>query len=691
MTATTFAGHTDVGRRRSRNDDRWGADPAQGLYMVADGVGSTSHGDLAAALVVDMLPAYVARHLAGADLRDPQAIARLGGAVVEMCDDLYARSQTDSQLGSADTTLVAAVVGDSCALIAHLGDSRAYLYRDRRVQRLTSDHTIVQAVMDAGELSEEAAAHHPNRSVVTRHVLMTPPAKPDVSIRELQPGDRILLCSDGLHGVVDDATLAVILTENPDPTEACRVLIDAANQGGGPDNITVVLVNADHGPATAPAAAAATVPDRVVAPPSPAPPNPVPPPVGADLAATQRRSVERPSPSVPQTPPSVTPSAGTPPTGPPPPGSPPPGPPPGGPPPGPPTQQIGTPPRRVGVPPPEPWRPPRRRAAKWALIIAIVVILVAAAVAGYFLWSASQNQHPAAPSGQTAQSGAPSLLPGQPGQPGQSGQSGQSASPKQQALPFGGLKHPQGVAVDSSGNVYVVYANGSGGTVMRLAAGSSTPTALPFSELTSPYGVAVDSAGDVFVTDVHHGGRLAELQVGSVSAVDLLAGKIYSHRLLRPRGVAVDSAGIVYVANQGNEQRPASVERIPAGLDGLGVVTFSGLSEPMGVAVDAAGNVYVTDQKNNRVFKVAPGPSTPTELRFTGLKRPQGVAVDTAGNVFVADSGNQRVVKLAPGSDAPVVLQFSGLVNPTGVAVDAAGAVYVADDGSGQVVKLPAG
>ncbi len=684
MTATTFAGHTDVGRRRSRNDDRWGADPAQGLYMVADGVGSTSHGDLAAALVVDMLPAYVARHLAGADLRDPQATARLGSAVVEMCDDLYARSQTDSQLGSADTTLVAAVVGDSCALIAHLGDSRAYLYRDRRVQRLTSDHTIVQAVMDAGELSEEEAAHHPNRSVVTRHVLMTPPAKPDVSLRELQPGDRILLCSDGLHGVIDDATLAAILTDHPDPAGACRVLIDAANHGGGPDNITVVLVNADQGPATSPAAAAATVPDRVVAPPTLPAPTAQPQPVGADLAATQRRSGERPSPSVPPTPPAGPPPPGLPPSGSPRPSA------------GAPTQQLGPPPPRVGGPPPEPWRPPRRSAAKWALIIAIVVILAAAGVIGYFLWSASQTQHPAAPSGQAAQSAAPSGQPGHPGQgqpgqgqpgQGQPGQPGQPASPKQQVLPFSGLKHPQGVAVDSSGNVYVVYANGDSGSVMRLAVGSSTPTALPFTELTSPYGVAVDSAGDVFVTDVLHGGRIAELPAGAGNPTELLVGKMYWHRLSKPRGVAVDSAGNVYIADQGH----GHVLQIPVGLDGMGVMSFTGLSDPTGLAVDAGGTVYVTDQSHNRVLKLAPGPNNPTELPFTGLNHPQGVAVDNAGNVYVADSGNQRVVKLAPGSDTPVVLQFGGLLNPTGVAVDAADSVYVADDGSGQVVKLLAG
>ena len=102
--------------------------------------------------------------------------------------------------------------------------------------------------IDAGELTAEQAAHHPSRSVVTRHVLMAPPARPDVRALDLRPGDRILLCSDGLHGLVDDATLAAILTDYPDPAAACQALIDAANHAGGPDNITAVVINADQLP-----------------------------------------------------------------------------------------------------------------------------------------------------------------------------------------------------------------------------------------------------------------------------------------------------------------------------------------------------------------------------------------------------------------------------------------------------------
>jgi protein phosphatase len=383
--------------------------------VVADGVGSTRQGGVAAQLVVEQLPSYVARHLAGADLHDGQAAARLAGAVAQLSDDLYARSRTDSNLADADTTVVAAVITDSRAVIAHLGDSRAYLYRDRQVQRLTSDHTVVQAVMDAGALSAEEAAHHPNRSVLTRHVLMTPPAKPDVGALDLQPGDRILLCSDGLHGVVDDATLAAILADCPDPADACRALTAAANQAGGPDNITAVVVDAGQlppPPAPRPAPLdATTVPT----------PTPVAHPQSDDprVPTTQQRSPSRPS--VPPTRPATGPAP------------------------------------QIGAPPAQPRRRRPGRAMKLGLIGAIVVIFAAAGVTGYFLWPRPHG---------------PQTPTGQPARP--SGQAAPPAAPAVQTL-LTGVNHPEGVAVDNAGNVYVVVDDDDNARVVELAAGSSAP------------------------------------------------------------------------------------------------------------------------------------------------------------------------------------------------------------------------
>jgi serine/threonine protein phosphatase PrpC len=243
MAAAGYAGRSDPGRNRSSNQDRWGADAGQGLFMVADGVASSSDGALAAELVIELLPTYVARHLKPDDLDDDRAAQRLVGALAQLSDDLHAQGRADARLAGATSTAVTAVVTDSRALIGHLGDSRAYLYRHQQLQRLTADHSLIEELIKAGEVDAADAAEHPARSVLTRHVAMAPPALPDVATVDLRPGDRILLCSDGLHGVVEDASLAQILGAHRDPGGACDALIGAANDAGGPDNITAVVID----------------------------------------------------------------------------------------------------------------------------------------------------------------------------------------------------------------------------------------------------------------------------------------------------------------------------------------------------------------------------------------------------------------------------------------------------------------
>ena len=127
--------------------------------------------------------------------------------------------------------------------MAHLGDSRAYLRRDQQLQRLTRDHTLVQALVDAHQVNPEDTGQHRARNVVTKYMGMKPPARADSSAVELQAGDRILLCSDGLHGTVKEPALAQILDANQDPGYACAALIAAARDGGGPDNITALVIN----------------------------------------------------------------------------------------------------------------------------------------------------------------------------------------------------------------------------------------------------------------------------------------------------------------------------------------------------------------------------------------------------------------------------------------------------------------
>jgi protein phosphatase len=238
-----FAGLSDIGCRRTSNQDRWGADADQSLFMVADGVACSTDGALAAGLVVELLPTYVARHLTPDDVDDSAAPESLGCALAEFCDDFRAYAATDPRVAGANSTVVAVVVSESRAVVAHLGDSRAYLWSEQELRRLTHDHSLIQELIDAGEVDIADAKEHPGRNVVTRHVAMYPRALPETAAVELRPGDRILLSSDGLHGVVDDSSLAQILHSHPEPGDACAALIDAANHAGGPDNITAVVID----------------------------------------------------------------------------------------------------------------------------------------------------------------------------------------------------------------------------------------------------------------------------------------------------------------------------------------------------------------------------------------------------------------------------------------------------------------
>jgi serine/threonine protein phosphatase PrpC len=243
VTTLHCAGLSDRGRVRERNQDRWSADVNLGLFIVSDGMGGRSAGEVAAEIVVTTLPTLISTHFgATPDLAMPDAPQRLSRALAELNADLVEGSQHTPQLAGMGATTVVALVRHNTALIAHLGDSRAYLWREHRLRRLTRDHSLAQALLDAGEIGEHDVADHPARHQLIRHMGMHGEVLPEARRITLCPADRLLLCSDGLTSMLDDARLQTILNHYPDPDYACRALIKAANGAGGTDNITALVI-----------------------------------------------------------------------------------------------------------------------------------------------------------------------------------------------------------------------------------------------------------------------------------------------------------------------------------------------------------------------------------------------------------------------------------------------------------------
>lgn len=231
-----YAALSDVGLVRKNNQDAGYA--SQNLIALADGMGGAAAGDVASSVTI--------AHLAQAD--DVHAVddllPTLRHALVAAQQELADRVREDPAISGLGTTCIALMRANNKLAMIHIGDSRAYLLRAETLTQVTHDHTLVQYLVDHGELSEEEAAHHPKRNVIMRAISHTPESVDlDESIREAIPGDRWLLCSDGLFGVVSKETIRATLLTYKDIHECAEVLISLALAGGAPDNVTVVLAD----------------------------------------------------------------------------------------------------------------------------------------------------------------------------------------------------------------------------------------------------------------------------------------------------------------------------------------------------------------------------------------------------------------------------------------------------------------
>jgi|GEM_PF-153011 len=245
MTALRISAYaaSDVGLVREGNEDNYYRGAT--VFAVADGMGGHLAGEVASKTAVGPI-----EHLDGVDFTDAEAAeAALVSAIRQANATVVSEATANPDYRGMGTTLTTVLVRDGGLHVAHVGDSRAYLLRlGERITQLTTDHTLVEQLIQEGRLSRDQAATHPQRSVITRAIGVDAEVQVEtLPPIVLQPGDQVLLCSDGLSGPVDDDTIADILSATADGQEACEHLLGAAIDAGGPDNITVVLLRVKPG------------------------------------------------------------------------------------------------------------------------------------------------------------------------------------------------------------------------------------------------------------------------------------------------------------------------------------------------------------------------------------------------------------------------------------------------------------
>ena len=251
----TACGLSDSGRVRSHNEDSYEVDREHELYVVADGMGGHTHGEVASRMAVDAIREFVRRAESAGDdtwpfAYDPQLQRHsnvLKAAVTLAHDQVLSAIRRDGTLYGMGTTVVSCLVRGGTAAVAHVGDSRAYRLHDGALELLTQDHTWVNEQVVAGYLSEAQARDHPLKNVVTRALGGDSDVSVDVVEVPLGPGDTLLLCSDGLTTMLKDPEIEALLRQHAEGAlnGACEHLITEANARGGHDNVTVVLLRAE--------------------------------------------------------------------------------------------------------------------------------------------------------------------------------------------------------------------------------------------------------------------------------------------------------------------------------------------------------------------------------------------------------------------------------------------------------------
>jgi len=254
-------GLTDVGKKRKHNEDAYALDEAEGLFIVADGMGGHAAGEVAAKITVETIGEFIAATRQKEEATWPFKYNhellfnsnRLAIAIEKANERVMSAVASQPWLKGMGTTVVAGLLNEKILSLAHVGDSRAYLYRAGELTRLTDDHSWVHEQVSAGILTEDEAKTHPLKNVVTRALGGGPSVAPDLREMEFLPGDAFLFCSDGLTTMLSDEEIrdCVAVDETKDAEALCQDLVDLANDKGGVDNITVVIVRIPNAKTTA--------------------------------------------------------------------------------------------------------------------------------------------------------------------------------------------------------------------------------------------------------------------------------------------------------------------------------------------------------------------------------------------------------------------------------------------------------
>jgi len=249
-------GHTDVGRRRKLNEDNFVVDGHAHLYAVCDGMGGHNAGEVASKMAIEALESFIQKSHNEKEITWPYGLEtelsfdgnRLKTAIKLANKRVYKAADNREDYTGMGTTVVAALVSENIATIGSAGDSRCYLFRGGQIQQLTRDDSWVSAAWAEGILTSDEIDKHPLRNVITKAVGAKDSIEIDVVEHTMAPGDVIMLCSDGLHAMLNDEAILRAVTPFPRSLEkAAKKLIDAANDAGGKDNVSVVLVRYSEG------------------------------------------------------------------------------------------------------------------------------------------------------------------------------------------------------------------------------------------------------------------------------------------------------------------------------------------------------------------------------------------------------------------------------------------------------------